>query len=71
MRRREFITLVNGAAPIAWPDRTLAQQRTVPVVGFLAYSTSKGFAPRVAAVRAGLLGKSIKKNIMGFDGTVP
>jgi ABC-type uncharacterized transport system substrate-binding protein len=54
MRRREFITLVGGAAAIAWPNRVLAQQRTIPIVGFLADSTPEGFAPRVAAVRAGL-----------------
>jgi putative tryptophan/tyrosine transport system substrate-binding protein len=54
MRQRKFITLIGGAAAIAWPNRTPAQQRTVPVVGFLADSSPEGLAPRVAAVRAGL-----------------
>ncbi len=54
MRRREFITLVGGVAAIAWPHRAFAQQRTVPVVGFLADGTPEGFAPRVAGVKAGL-----------------
>src|SRR5258708_884242 len=52
MRRREFITLLCGAA--ASPIAARAQQRPMPAVGFLGSSSAAEWAPFVTAFQRGL-----------------
>jgi putative ABC transport system substrate-binding protein len=53
MRRREFVRLVAAAA-IAWSFTARAQQKSMPVIGFLAGGSPGPFGPYVDAFRQGL-----------------
>ena len=53
MRRREFITLIGGAAA-AWPLGARAQQLTTPVVGFLHVASPRAFPHLIAGFHQGL-----------------
>src|ERR1700719_2577705 len=53
MKRREFMIALGGAAG-AWPFATLAQQSSLPIVGYMSSRSPGDSAPLVAAFRKGL-----------------
>src|SRR5215475_12978339 len=51
LKRREFVTLVSGAA--AWPLAARAQ-RAMPVIGFLSSASLSAYAPFMSSFHSGL-----------------
>jgi putative tryptophan/tyrosine transport system substrate-binding protein len=52
MKRREFITVLGGAA--VWPLAARAQQAKIAQIGFLSSTTATGYARKFEALQAGL-----------------
>src|SRR4051812_44222896 len=53
MRRREFFSLIGGAA-VAWPLSARSQQSVMPLVGFLSSTSPGGYQNYLIAFRKGL-----------------
>src|SRR2546421_9660851 len=53
MKRRDLLVILGGAA-VAWHRTARAQQRAMPVIGFLGRTSPGPYAANVAAFRQGL-----------------
>src|SRR5262249_5015172 len=67
MNRRTFISALGGAgASMIWPRATRAQQRAMPVIGFLSSLSAPGTNNRISSFRQGLseIGFVVGKDVM-------
>ena len=62
MRRREFITLLGGAAA-SWPLAARAQSRKVPTIGYLGVTALSVNAPRLAAFQQRLRWRDCQRDL--------
>jgi hypothetical protein len=66
VKRREFITLLSGAAAAAWPLPARTQDPTKPVIGFLNAGSPAAFSELALAFRRGLNESAPKGNKNAF-----
>jgi hypothetical protein len=53
MNRRELLVLL-ASSRLGWPAPAPAEQKPMPIVGFLSSASAEGFAPILPAFRGGL-----------------